>query len=67
MNIEAAGGSRSLNSLTSLITATLVCVVLARSRGVAAWLLQLRGAVSVAAGALALATADPARSSCTGA
>ena len=41
MNTEASGGSRSLKSLTNLITATLVCVALAVLVGVAGCPYQL--------------------------
>ena len=58
MNTETGGGSRSLKSLTSLISTTLVLLVLDVLAWVAAWLLKL-DLVIVVAGALALATAVP--------
>src|SRR6186713_480254 len=58
MSIEGAGGSRSLNSLTKLITATLVCVVLAALAGVAAYVVGI-AVVYFVAGGLALVSLIP--------
>jgi len=58
MNTETGGGSRSLKSITSLISTTLVLLVVDVLAWLAAWLLKL-DIVFVVAGALALATAVP--------
>ena len=56
--MSSDGGSRSLNSLNGLVTATLVCLVLSVAAWVGAWLLGLELLYAVA-GVLALATAVP--------
>jgi len=56
MNTEVGGGSRSLKSMTGLVTASLVFLVLAVAACAAAWLLDLEILFAVGGG-LALATA----------
>ena len=58
MNTDVAGGSRSLKSLGSLVSTTLVLLVLSVAGWVAAWLLNITILYAVA-GAFALATAVP--------
>jgi len=58
MNTEVGGGSRSLKSMTGLVTASLVFLVLAVAACAAAWLLDLEILFAVGGG-LALATAVP--------
>ena len=58
MNTELGGGSRSLKSLTSLISTALLLLVLDVIAWVAAWLLKLDILFAVA-GVLAVATAVP--------
>jgi hypothetical protein len=58
MNSEGANGIRTLKSINSLITATLVCVVLGALAGVAAYLLGLE-IIYIAAGVLAVAALVP--------
>ena len=58
MNSEGGNGIRTLKSINSLITATLVCVVLGALVGVAAYMLGLE-IVYIAAGVLALAALVP--------
>ncbi len=58
MNTEVGGGTRTLKSINSLISATLVCVVLGVLAWVAAYLLQL-DILYIVAGVLAFASAVP--------
>src|SRR4051812_38903341 len=58
MNTEVGGGSRSLKSLSSLISSTLICLALSVAGWVAAWLLNMTILYAVAGG-FALATAVP--------
>ena len=58
MNTEVGGGSRTLKSINTLITATLMCVVLGALAWVAAYMLEARHPLAVA-GALAIAGLVP--------
>ena len=58
MNSEGGGGVRTLKSINSLITATLVCVVLGALTWVAAYMLGLE-IIYIAAGVLAVAALVP--------
>src|SRR6187549_2177301 len=58
MNSEVGGGTRTLKSINSLITATLVCVVLGVLAGVAAYMLGLE-ILYAASAVMAVAAAVP--------
>jgi hypothetical protein len=58
MNAEVTSGSRSLKSLNTLISATLVCAVLAAAAALAGYFLQI-GLLYLVAGALALGAVIP--------
>src|SRR3954463_3200974 len=58
MSVETTAGTRTLKSITSLVTVSLACVVLAILVGVAAYLLGVQ-VMYIAAGGLALVGAVP--------
>src|SRR5262245_66672508 len=58
MSTEVGGGARSLKSLTNLITATLVCIMLAAAAGAAAYVLGI-DVLYFAAGGIAVVAMIP--------